>query len=63
MKFFSYYRTKTQNVLEINVDITEAVEVTKMLHVKLLLQVHLFIAECAVSVLNFCVIEGGGVHL
>ena len=50
-------------MLEINVDITKAVELTKELHVKLLLQVHLFAEECTVSVLNFCIIEVGEVHL
>ena len=50
-------------MLHINVDITKAMGLTKELHVKLLLHVYFFVAECAVSILNYCIIEGGGVHL
>ena len=51
-------------MLDINFDITETMGLTKELYVRLLLYTSAFcVAECAVSILNFCIIEGGGVHL
>ena len=49
-------------MLDVDVDITKAMGLTKELHIMVQLQVH-FLCECAVSKLSFFIIDNKVVHL